>query len=67
MWFTEKGTERSRIGQGKAPSRDVVSSRVPFSLVPRELWSMSCTAELALLWGKGADPSLVVNPYPFFH
>lgn len=49
----ETGTEGSRMGQGKAPGRDIVSSGVPFSLISSELGRMSCIVELVPLWDKG--------------
>lgn len=51
------------MGQGKGPSRDIVSSGVRFSLVP---WAaleheLYCRAELVPLWGKGADLLILMS------
>lgn len=51
------------MGQGKAPVRDIVSSGVCFSPVPRVALEheLYCRAELVPLWGKGADLLLLMS------
>lgn len=51
----EMGTEGSRMGQGKAPGRDMVSPGVPFNLDLQRTWEDELYYRAGPTWGQGVD------------